>query len=413
MSRHDLDVLIVGGGIGGLASALALSRAGLRVRVLEQAPEFGEVGAGLQISPNCTRILRTWGLLDEVISLGVLPRRIVMKDALDGEVLTWLDLADVERRYGAPYVVIHRTDLHGVLLQACRRGGVDLVTNAQVTAYENRAGGAAVTVAGERQSAPLVLAADGLHSTARETLVGDAPVNSAYVAYRGTVPVSEVDPAEVSLQDVVVYIGPHRHFVQYPLRRGEILNQVAVFRSPRALAGEPDWGAPDELEAGFAGSCAPVRRGLTRMWRDRWWRMFDRDPIASYVYGRIALTGDAAHPPLQYLAQGAVMAIEDAWVLAEHVRARTRDGEPDWDAALAAYDAVRPEHCRRVVLGARDWGDLWHRTGQERQWRNQVLRARDVYDYRYIDWLYGPTALRPEQEPPRYPDEKLSELVQG
>src|SRR5690606_32812565 len=148
-------------------------------------------------------------------------RRIVMKDALDGEVLTWLDLADVERRYGAPYVVIHRTDLHGVLLRACRRGGVDLVTNAQVTAYENRAGGAAVTVAGERQSAPLVLAADGLHSTARAMLVGDAPVNSAYVAYRGTVPVSEVDLAVVSYQVVVVFIGTHRHMVQEPTRPGE------------------------------------------------------------------------------------------------------------------------------------------------------------------------------------------------
>lgn len=413
MRRHGIDVLIVGGGIGGLANALALSRAGLRVRVLEQASQFGEVGAGLQISPNCTRILREWGLLDEVISLGVRPRRITMKDALDGEVLTWLDLADVDRRYGAPYVVIHRTDLQGVLLRACRSGGVELVTDAQVTAYENLADGAAVSFAGGRQTAPVVVAADGLHSVARQRLVGDAPVNSAYVAYRGTVPVHEVDPTEVSLEDVVVYIGPHRHFVQYPLRRGEILNQVAVFRSPRALAGEADWGTPDELEAGFAGSCAQVSTGLTRMWRDRWWRMYDRDPILSFVRGRIALTGDAAHPPLQYLAQGAVMAIEDAWVLAEQVRARSRDGAPDWDSALAAYDAVRPEHCRRVVTGARDWGDLWHRTGLEREWRNQVLRARDIHDYRYVDWLYGPTALTPGQEPPRYPEEKLAELVRA
>jgi 3-hydroxybenzoate 6-monooxygenase len=135
----------------------------------------------------------------------------------------------------------------------------------------------------------------------------------------------------------------------------------------------------------------------------------------TWVQGRIALTGDAAHPPLQYLAQGAVMAIEDAWVLSEHVGAQLagRDSaEPgervDWDAALAAYEAVRPEHCRRVVTTARAWGDLWHHGGDKRDWRNNVLRAHDVHDYAYVDWLYGPTALTPDQEPPMYPTEAPS-----
>ncbi|MGY1770446.1 FAD-dependent monooxygenase [Blastococcus sp. SYSU D00813] len=396
------DVLVVGGGIGGLANALALTREGLRVRLLERAAEFGEVGAGLQIAPNCTRILDSWGLLDEVLSLGVRPEALVMRDALDGSVLTRLDLADAHARYGSPYVVIHRSDLHGTLLRACRDAGVDLVTGVRVTGYEHRDDGATVLQEGGRETAPVVLAADGLNSVARRLFSDDEPVSSAYVAYRGAIPAEQVAAMDVSMSEVVVYVGPHCHFVQYPLRQGEMFNQVAVFRSPKALAGREDWGTPDELDAAFAGTCEQVRAGLPLMWRDRWWRMFDREPLDSWVQGRLALTGDAAHPPLQYLAQGAVMAMEDAWVLAEHVGARSAAGTPDWDAALAAYEAVRSVHCRRVQTTARAWGELWHLTGADREWRNAVLRARDVHDYAFVDWLYGPTALTPDREPPMF-----------
>jgi salicylate hydroxylase len=405
------DVLVVGGGIGGLANALALSRKGLRVRVLERAPEFGEVGAGLQIAPNCTRILDSWGLLDEVLSLGVQPANLVMRDAVDGSVLTRLDLADARRRYGSPYVVIHRSDLHGTLLRACRAAGVDLVNDVHVTGYEHVDGGGTVVSASGRVTAPVVLAADGLYSVARRLISDDAPVSSAYVAYRGAIPAEQVAEMDVSMSDVVVHVGPHCHFVQYPLRQGEMFNQVAVFRSPRALAGEEDWGTPDELDAAFAGTSAQVRAGLPLMWRDRWWRMYDRDPIPHWVQGRLALTGDAAHPPLQYLAQGAVMAMEDAWVLSEHVGAQLAQGPLDWDAALAAYDAVRPEHCRRVLTTARAWGELWHLTGAEREARNRVLRQRDVHDYGFVDWLYGPTALTPGQEPPMFTPQPLAAPV--
>jgi salicylate hydroxylase len=194
-----------------------------------------------------------------------------------------------------------------------------------------------------------------------------------------------------------------------------MFNQVAVFESPKARAGHHEWGTPDELDAAFAGACAAVRAGLPLIRRDRWWRMFDRDPLRSFVHGRIVLTGDAAHPPLQYLAQGAVMAIEDAWVLGEHlagpeqcISSSRSAGRADrrgsgWDRALAAYDAVRPEHCRRVVTTARAWGTFWHHDGADREWRNRVLRDRDVYDYRYVDWLYGPTARTPDEEPPIFP----------
>jgi len=382
------DVIVVGGGIGGLSAACALSRQGLAVRVLERSGEFGEVGAGIQIAPNCTRILDAYG------PLGVLPAAMVMRDALDGTELTRLDLRDLERRYGSPYMVIHRSDLHGLFLRACQQAGVDLRTSQHVVAYSSTPGGGRVELAdGTVAEAPLVIAADGLHSIARRLLVDDEPVNSAYVAYRGTIPIAIAAANGAALDSVVVYIGPRCHFVQYPLRGGELFNQVAVFESARARAGQQDWGTPDELDAAFAGACASIRRGLPHLWRDRWWRMFDRDPISRWVHGNIALLGDAAHPPLQYIAQGAIMAIEDGWVLSWHV-GRAGIGP----AALAAYEAVRAEHCRRVLLTSRAWGELWHLDGQRREHRNEILRARATGDYSFVDWLYGPTALTPAQE---------------
>ncbi|WP_320774572.1 FAD-dependent oxidoreductase [Streptomyces sp. CRN 30] len=394
------DVIVVGGGIGGLSTAFALAREGLRVRVLERAKEFGEVGAGIQIAPNCTRILHEYGLLDEAKSLGVLPENMVMRDALDARELTRLDLADLERQYGFPYMVIHRSDLHGIFLRACRAAGVELVNDQAVTGYEQTDGGARVRLAdGRTEEAPLVIAADGLHSVARRDLIGDDVVSSEYVAYRAAVPIDAVRGHGVAEKDVTVYVGPRCHFVQYALRGGDMFNQVAVFRSPKASAGRDDWGTPDELDAAFEATCDTVRKGVPLMWRDRWWQMLDRDPVENWVHGRIALLGDAAHPPLQYMAQGAIMAIEDGWVLARHVARLRAEGGLDWDAALAAYEAVRVEHCRRVQTTARAWGELWHLEGGERLRRNAVLREVDPYGYAFTDWVYGPTALFPDEEP--------------
>jgi salicylate hydroxylase len=308
-------------------------------------------------------------------------------------------------------MVIHRSDLHALFLRACQEAGVDLRTSQHVTGYETvpqetapADSTARVRLAdGSAQEARLVVAADGLHSAARGQLVGDEPVNSAYVAYRGAVPIEKVRENNVSESDVVVYVGPGCHFVQYPLRGGEMFNQVAVFESAKAKAGEEDWGTPDELDAAFARATENVQLGLPLMWRDRWWRMFDRDPVMTWVYGRVALLGDAAHPPLQYIAQGAIMAIEDGYVLAEHLAAHPGDWDSaDVDSALAAYQAVRAEHCRRVVTASRAWGSLWHLDGEKRERRNEILRARDTRDYRFVDWLYSVTALTPAQEPPMF-----------
>jgi len=386
----SIDTVVVGGGIGGLGSALALTRAGLRVRVLEQASQFGEVGAGLQMAPNATRVLRSWGLLDQVVDQGFTPRRLVMRDAVDGHELTHLDLADVGRRYGAPYIVIHRSDLHAILLQACRDAGVELVTDATVTDVEIGDDHATAVGATRRDTGRVVLAADGLHSRLRGLLSGDEPVSSAYVAYRGALPLTELpDTGSLALDDVVVHIGPGCHLVQYPLRRGELLNQVAVFRSPRALAGEPDWGTPDELDAAFSATCDEVRSALPKLWRDRWWRMYDREPIGTWVDRRFALTGDAAHPMLQYLAQGACQALEDADRLATEIGKQEGSVPLDWDTALRDYAGARSARTAEVQRTARSWGDLWHCSGLFRSVRNALLTDRDPTDYRYVDWLYG------------------------
>jgi len=391
-TEPDVDAVVVGGGIGGLGTALALTRSGYSVRVLEQASKFGEVGAGLQMAPNATRILRDWDLLDEVTDLGVVPRRLVMRDALDGEELTHLDLAEAGRRYGAPYVVIHRSDLHATLVRACRAAGVDLVTDACVLDVQNDADGATAIGEHRRDAGRVVVAADGLKSRLRGRLSADEPISSAYVAYRGAVPLEDVpDTSGIALEDVTVYVGPGCHLVQYPLRRGKMLNQVAVFQSPKALAGDDDWGTPDELDAAFAATCAPVRAGLPHLWRDRWWRMYDREPITSWVDGRMVLTGDAAHPMLQYLAQGACQALEDAAGLAEQAEKHSKDdhGSTDWDSAVRDYAGVRAARTARVQGTARQWGDLWHCDGLFRSTRNALLRDRAGDDYRYIDWLYG------------------------
>jgi len=388
----DADVIVVGGGIGGLANALALTKAGHTVRVLERAPEFAEVGAGLQMAPNATRILREWGLLDQVVSAGVVPRRLVFKDAIDGRELTHVDLGEgFVEEFDAPYVVIHRSDLLTILADACRAAGVELVSDTAVHDVILEPDSAtALTTTGDHRG-DVVLAADGLRSTLRGRFSDDEPVASGYVAYRGAFPVSEVDVEldENALHDVVVYLGASCHLVQYALRNGEMFNTVAVFESPAYLRGETEWGGPEELDQVFAGACADVRRGLTSLWRTRSWPMYDRVPIPTWVDGRLALTGDAAHPMLQYLAQGACQAIEDAHCLASEAAAQASQGGLDWDVALKEYETLRTERTARVQRTARVWGEMWHVGGVARILRNELFSRHEPTDYTPATWLYG------------------------
>lgn len=382
-------VIVAGGGIGGVAAALALSRRGLEVTVLESAPEFGEVGAGLQIGPHGSRILREWGVFDRVVAEGVLPKNLVFRDAFTAEELTRLDLgAGFQERYGGVYFVVHRSDLHAALVDAARAAGAELRTDCTVADVVTEGAGVRVTLAsGEELRGDVALGMDGLKSTLRGKLSQDKPVGSGYAAYRGTFPVEQVPHAE-DIEDVIGYIGPGCHFIQYPLRGGAMLNQVAVFRSPGHARGEADWGGPSELEGAFAHCHPTVRAATDYLWKDRWWPMYDREPIENWVDGRMILLGDAAHPPLQYLASGAVMALEDARCIAEHAPASSAG----WEEALAAVNAVRAPRCNRIMSTGRMWGELWHLDGAGREARNELFRKiRGDDAYKYTDWLWAPS----------------------
>ncbi len=388
-------VIVVGGGIGGLASALALSRSGVQVTLLEQAPAFGEVGAGLQLAPNATAVLDRWGLLDRIVSVGVLPENLIFRDALTGDEIARQPLrGEFVERYGAPYVVVHRSDLHTILLEAAAEAGVELVTDAAVADVISDDEGATVHLTdGRALRAVAVIAADGLRSTLRRAVVEDEPVASGFVAYRGTCPVNEA-ALDGPLRDVVAWLGPECHLVQYPLRQGDVLNQVAVFLSPAFVRGEDDWGGPDELDEAFGRCVTPVRDALSHMWRDRRWLMYDREPIDNWVNGRTTLLGDSAHPMLQYLAQGACQAIEDAWVLNESVQRHVLAGAEDWSAALHAFNDERAPRTARVQRAARTWGESWHVDGIGRMLRNLLFSRRTVSEYQDVDWLYEGVVTR-------------------
>jgi salicylate hydroxylase len=275
-------------------------------------------------------------------------------------------------------------------LRACQRAGVDLRTNAHVESIDTTRTSATATVGSEVHRGDVVIAADGLNSSLRQRFSDDQPVPSGYAAYRGAIPVDNLSSVEgLLMNDVIAYIGPGCHFVQYALRGGEMFNQVAVFRSPAFLRGEQNWGGPEELEAAFERCTPQIRRAMTHLWTDRFWPMYDREPISNWVDGRLALSGDAAHPMLQYLAQGACQAIEDAANLAWHATTGRAGRRDDWGVALAAYQADRTVRTARVQTTARTWGDIWHSDGLTRTLRNAMFRDRPIDDYRYVDWLYG------------------------
>ena len=383
----ETTIVIAGGGIGGLAAALALAQRGRPVRVLEKASEFGEIGAGLQLAPNASRALDRLGVLDGVARHAVYPERLIWMDAMSGTRLCELDLgAPFCERYAYRYVVMHRSDLLAELLAAARADArIALETDREVVEAEQDDRGVSVRCAdGTTARGALLVGADGLWSTVRPLVIDDgAPICSEYVAYRGAIPIAEVSTG-AGLDNVVFWTGPDKHLVQYPVRRGELYNQVAVFRSYRYRPGGDDWGTPDELERHFAGTAPPVRAALTKIRRNRRWPMFDRLPIDRWSNGRIALLGDAAHPMLQYLAQGACQALEDAVALADAL------GDHDTiDAGLQAYEAARVTRTARVQTTARAWGEFWHVHPAQQPARDAHLLDRDPHDYVDTDWLYG------------------------
>jgi len=395
-TEQRVPVLVMGGGIGGLAAARALMLKGRRVHVIEQAAEFGEIGAGLQLAPNAMRALERLHVLEAVERDAVFPRQLLMMDAVSGERITAVPLGDrFKSRYGYAYAVMHRSDLHAHLLRSCRES--DLVTlenNRRVVEITDLDDAALVRCAdGSIYRTDLLIGADGLRSQARRMLGDeDPPVCEEYVAYRGTVPTSQI--TEVAGKDSMIgWAGPEMHLIQYPVRRGELFNQVAVFRSARYRPDSDDWGTAEELEAKFAPMHRLVRASLETIGRDRRWTMYDRPPLQNWVRGRIVLLGDAAHPMLQYLAQGACQALEDAVCLAEML-----DRSEHAEAGLQAYQASRRVHTARVQLTARFFGEIAHATGVAAMFRNVAFRTRDPEDYSHFDWLYGHDSLTSDAE---------------
>ncbi|MTD55415.1 FAD-dependent monooxygenase [Amycolatopsis pithecellobii] len=386
-----VPLLVVGGGIGGLATALSIARHGRRVHVLERAAEFAEIGAGLQFGPNASRALAALGVYDDIRPLAVAPRRAVMKDAVDGNVLTTLDFGTgFESRYGYPYLVLHRRDLLEALLAKCRACElITLETRRTVVDAEVRADGATVVCSdGATYHTDALVAADGLHSTLRGKVIGDEAVCSGYAAYRGTVPMDHMDGA-VAADEVTLWVGPGIHAIQYPVRGGELYNQVVVFRSKRFHNGhtEPgEWGTPDELDDAFADACGAVRAAVSRIGRERHWPMYDRIPTDTWINGRLLLTGDAAHPMLQYLGQGACQALEDAVELGY----RLAHNGSDIDTAYRDFETVRLPRTAQCQTRARPWGDMWHTDDPLTVGlRNRFLAMRAPDDYSELDWLYA------------------------
>src|SRR5690349_8804316 len=311
MATNDAPFLIAGGGIGGLAAACALARKGFAVRVFEQAPEFKEIGAGIQLGPNIFRALEQIGLRDAVLADAHIPPAMEMRDALSGELVTRIPLKDARflERFHQPYAVTHRADIHGAILNACLNDKrVSLENEQTVETFEQDAAGVAVVLqSGERARGRALIGCDGMWSKIREAIVGDGkPKVSGHIAYRAVLKKEEVPP-DLWRPDVVLWAGPRTHLVHYPLRRGELWNIVAVFHSDRYVEGWNAEADPAELWARFKGQRPEVLRMLERIETWRMWVLCDREPLKEWTKDRVALLGDAAHPMLQYLAQGAAM----------------------------------------------------------------------------------------------------------
>jgi 3-hydroxybenzoate 6-monooxygenase len=381
------EILIAGGGIGGLGAALALARKGRQVRVLEKASEFGEIGYGIQMGPNVMPMLERLGVLEAMEPSAFYPDALVLADAITGRELTRISLGRAFlERYGYRYFVIHRRDLHGTILQACRaHENVVLEASKGLVRFEEHPGGVTVFCEdGSQYEGAALIGADGLWSPTRAAILNDGPPRLiGHVVYRGVVPTDMIMDRSY-IDSMAIYVGHNMHLVQYRLRGGAVMNNVATIVSERFARGEKDFGGPDELEETFSQADPRVRDMLRYVSKDRNWLLHDREPVSNWTRGRATLLGDAAHPTVQYLAQGACMAIEDALVLAAKV---AQAGE-DYNAAFLAYQKERFYRTARVQLTARIFGHIIHASGGARELRNHLCEKRDP-DYPYeVDWLY-------------------------
>ncbi len=389
-ASNSLPVIVAGGGIGGLAAALALVRQGFQVTVLEQAPEIGEIGAGIQLGPNAFHAFDALGVGDKARGRAVYTDYMVMHDALDETQVGKIETGEAFRqRFGNPYAVIHRVDVHLSLLEGAQETGkVEFHTNPRIVSFEQDETNETVTVIdqnGKRWTGQALIGADGGKSVLRQQYVNDPPRVTGHVVYRAVVDKQDF-PENLQWNAASLWAGPKCHLVHYPLRGGEQYNVVVTFHSRQ----QEEWGVTDgskaEVESYFQGICPKARQliELPKSWKR--WATADREPIGNWVFGRATLLGDAAHPTTQYMAQGACMAMEDAVTLGEALRVCNKD----WDAALQLYQKNRITRTARIVLSGREMGRLYHAAGVERLIRNSLWKGRSQERfYDAIEWLYG------------------------
>lgn len=382
------QVIVAGGGIGGLAVALALARQGFDVEVLEQAAEIGEIGAGIQLGPNAFAAFDALGVGERARARAVHTERLVMMDAVDeSEVASVPVGAAFQRRFGNPYAVIHRADVHTSLLEGARATDrIELRTSTRIERVEQTPDGVvAIDQHGNRHAGAALIGCDGVKSAVRHQYVGDPVRVSGHVVYRAVVETKDF-PADLRWNAPAVWCGPNCHLVHYPLRGGEQYNVVVTFHSAKPEVWSVTEGSPDEVRSYFQGIAERPRQllHLPKSWKR--WATADRDPILDWTFGRVTLLGDAAHPMLQYLAQGACMALEDAVTLGAALRAH--DG--DFARAFDRYQRSRFTRTARVVLMAREMGRIYHAKGVERLVRNDLWKGRSAERfYDAVEWLYG------------------------
>ena len=394
MAAKDDPILVIGGGLGGAALALALGRKGFSVRVLEQAPEFGVIGYGIQLGPNVFTMFDRLGVADAVLAQSITPNAILMIDSVDARVIVRIPTgASFRSRFKRPYIVIHRVDLHRILLDACKAlSNVELVPSTSAEYYENRDDHVRVrTKEGHSITGAALIGADGLRSTIRAQMLSEGePRTIGYVAHRTIVPMKNVR-ADVHRNEVVLWSGPGFHIVHYPLRAGQLFNIVAVFRTSTYSEKGDAAGYRAELDRTYRDSHPAMKSLLGMMDLERRWVISDRDPIRHWSAGRVTLLGDAAHPTLQTLAQGACMAIEDAVCLAELIG--LADG--DFARAFRQYERARYLRTARVQLESRYlWDNFYHVGGIEREVASAAWSERDEQQmYECLAWLYDGFAV--------------------
>ncbi|WP_332778203.1 FAD-dependent monooxygenase [Polaromonas sp.] len=388
-------VIVSGGGIGGLAAALAASRAGWEVRLFEGAPAFSEVGAGIQLGPNVVKVLHGWGLTEALQAVAAFPDRLQVCNAVSGQPLGELPLGDaMVQRYGAAYATVHRADLHRLLLSAVQQQDVKFHLGRPLQSFSQTAQAVTVQAGALEIEADALIGADGLWSTVRQRLLGDGlPRQTGHLAYRALLPQASL-PAHLRSSHITAWLGPRLHVVHYPVRAGEWLNVVAIVQGQ--LEGDLDqWDHnhhAGELAAALAGTCTALQDLIAAIDGWRVWALCDRPPMAGahqQAVGRVALLGDAAHPMLPYLAQGAGMALEDAAELG-HALMQALDPAFDVPTMLQRYALNRWQRNARVQARALRNGQIFHADGLVRWGRDMALK---LLGERLLDvpWLYGAT----------------------